>query len=76
MTDGIQTGQRVGSRIRAAMLAAGLTQQQVADELGMLQSQVSRRLNGQITFDVVEIEKVAQLCGVSAASFFRDEVAA
>jgi transcriptional regulator with XRE-family HTH domain len=58
------------------MAAAGLTQQRVADDLGIQQSQLSRRLSGLITFDVVEIEKVANLCGVSAASFFKDEVAA
>jgi len=72
----LEVSRRVGERIRAAMSAAGLTQQRVADDLGIPQSQLSRRLSGLISFDVAEVEKVAGLCGVSAASFFHDEVAA
>jgi len=59
----------VGARVRAAMAEAGLTQQKVAEELGMLQSQLSRRLAGLLAFDVVELEKAARLCGVPASSF-------
>lgn len=77
MTDDIpaDAGRRVGDRIRAAMSEAGFTQQRVADELGIQQSQLSRRLSGLIVFDVVELEKIARLCGVPASSFL-DEVAA
>lgn len=68
----------VGGRVEAAMKTARITQQHVADELDISQSQVSRRLAGKLAFDVVELEVVARLCGVPAASFFPapDEVAA
>jgi transcriptional regulator with XRE-family HTH domain len=59
----------VGERVRAAMTEAGLTQQKVADELGLPQSQLSRRLAGLLAFDVVELEKAARLCGVPTSSF-------
>lgn len=60
----------VGGRVEAAMKTARITQQHLADELEMSQSQVSRRLAGKLAFDVVELEAAARLCGVPAASFF------
>lgn len=58
------------------MAAAGITQQRVADALGIQQSQIARRLSGRIAFDVVELDKVARLCGVTAASLLPNQVAA
>lgn len=56
------------------MADAGLTQQRVADSLGILQSQLSRRLSGQVSFDLTELEQVAELCGVPTSQLTPDGV--
>jgi transcriptional regulator with XRE-family HTH domain len=48
---------------------AGLTQTVAAAALGISQPQLSKRLSGEIVFDVVELEIMARLCEVPAASF-------
>lgn len=49
-----------------------ISQQQVADLLGITQASVSRRLSGAAPFDVAEIQQVADLLGVPAAAFLQD----
>lgn len=67
MTDEI--GQAVGDRVRAAMRAASVTQMQAAALLGISQPQLSKRLSGEIIFDVAELDIMARLCEVPVASF-------
>lgn len=57
------------------MEQARVTQAQVAQELDISQSQISRRLRGEIAFNVIELDVVAKLCGITAASLM-EEVAA
>jgi hypothetical protein len=57
------------------MERARVTQMHLAQEMDISQSQVSRRLRGEIAFNVVELDTVARLCGVTAASLM-EEVAA
>ena len=57
----------VGHNIRAEMTLQAFSQTQVAKVLGLSQSGVSRRLLGDIAFDVVELTTLANLFGVSAS---------
>lgn len=59
----------VGANVRAEMARNRVTQDQVAEVLGISQPQVSKRLLGEIAFDVVELEVVGQLLGVPASTF-------
>jgi len=58
----------VGANVRAEMARRRITQDRVADLLGISQPQVSKRLNGDIAFDVVELDKLADLLGIPAAT--------
>lgn len=51
--------QTVTSEIRAEMARQGVTQREIAEVLGISQSQVSLRLLGQIAFNVPELERIA-----------------
>lgn len=50
-----------------------LSQENVAFELGLNQSQYSRRENGAIKFDSEEIAQLSRTLGVSASELFGDE---
>ena len=56
-------------RLRAARLQAGLTQEEVARELGRPQSFVSKCESGERRVDVVELEGFARLYGKSITYF-------
>lgn len=60
--------QRVADKIRAAMSSAGVSQTTLASALSMSQASVSRRLTGEVPFDVNELEVVARALGVTASS--------
>lgn len=64
--------QAIGQRVRQAMAERGISQERVAEALGLPQSQVSRRLDGQIVFKVSELAMIADMCEVPAASFFSE----
>ena len=64
----------VGAAVRAEMARKGIFQQHVADVLGVTRQSVSRRLTGEIPFDVGELERVADLLNVPLSRFL--EVAA
>lgn len=46
-----------------------MTQRQLAERLGLPQPSVSKRLAGLIAFDVAELERVAEILGVSVSQF-------
>lgn len=52
-----------------------VTQQQVADLLGIHQMSVSRRLNGRTEFTASELIAIAHLLGVPAATFLPQDAA-
>lgn len=54
------------------MLRTGTKQADLAEVLGLSQAAVSRRLNGEIPFDVTELEKVAERLGTTAAALVED----
>lgn len=46
-----------------------VSQQHIADALGVSRQAVSRRVTGEVPWDVAELEKVAAFLGVSVHSF-------
>ena len=62
-----QTGAaaRTGEQIRSRMTANRVTQADVAEALGLSQTAVSRRLRGEIAFNVTELETLGGLLGVT-----------
>lgn len=55
-------------RLKAARIAAGLTQSEVAKKLGRPQSFVSKSESGERRIDVIELEAFARLYGCSLTS--------
>ena len=58
---------RVADEVRALMGRHRVSQTTLAEVLHVTQTQISRRLRGQITFDVNEIGTLAEFFGVSPA---------
>jgi transcriptional regulator with XRE-family HTH domain len=52
---------RIGERVRLALWRARITQQQLADALGLDQASVSRRLRGVTSWKVTEVAVAAEL---------------
>lgn len=59
-------------RLRKAREHAGVTQQQVADRLGLVQPLVSRIEAGERKIDPVEFEELCKLYGKPATFFLPD----
>ena len=59
-------------KLRKAREAAGLTQAEVAGELGEYQSFVSKCESGERRVDVVELERFAKIYGVGPRAFFEE----
>ncbi|MBF6301207.1 helix-turn-helix transcriptional regulator [Nocardia amamiensis] len=57
--------ERVASSARAEIARANLSQSMVARHLRLSQQAISRRLTGKVTFDVVELKRLADLLGIS-----------
>lgn len=55
----------MGKKLREARLAAGMTQQQLADALGCKVKDVSRWENGHVEPGVLTVKKMAQALGCS-----------
>jgi transcriptional regulator with XRE-family HTH domain len=58
-------------RLKAARIAAGLTQQQVAVKLGRTQSYVSKTESGERRLDVAEMKKLAAVYGKPVSRFVK-----
>lgn len=67
MTDGLQ--HTTAAEVRAEAARQRKTQGDLALVLGISAAQVGKRLNGQIAFDVVELEKLARYFGVPVTQF-------
>jgi transcriptional regulator with XRE-family HTH domain len=68
--------EQVASNVRAELGRHRYTQTAVAQHLGLSQTAVSRRLLGQVPFDVNEIHSLATWFGVPVASLLGEGVAA
>lgn len=56
--------------VKAARINAGLTQQEVADKLGLYLTAYVRKENGKTRFYVDEVAKLSMLFSVSIENFF------
>ncbi len=63
---------RLGSRLRAARTAAGLTQEQVANFIGLPRTAIVQMEAGNRAVSTQELSQFAQLCKVPASGFFDD----
>lgn len=61
----------VAAEIRAELARQRLSARRAAARLGWTQAYLSRRLNGDVPFDVEDIEALADLLGVVPERFFR-----
>ena len=61
----------VAAEIRAELARRRLSARRAAARLGWTQAYLSRRLNGDVPFDVEDIEALAELLGVPPQRFFR-----
>jgi transcriptional regulator with XRE-family HTH domain len=63
---------RLTAALRRARERAGLTQQEVADRLGLYMSFVSKCEAGERRLDVVELAAFCKLYGIDLAAFLRE----
>lgn len=70
------TAERVGTNVRAEMTRAGVSQTTLAEQLGMSQPALSKRLLGKQVFDIDELTRVAEHLGVPVAVLLADHTAA
>ncbi len=67
--------QRVASEVRAELARQRRPQRAVAEALGISQAAASRRLRGELPFDVAELATLATVLGVDMAQFLALDVA-
>jgi transcriptional regulator with XRE-family HTH domain len=63
----------VAAEVRACLARRNMTANQAAKELGWTQPYISRRLSGQVVFNVRDLNALADLLGVSVIRFFQIE---
>ncbi|MBV2363006.1 helix-turn-helix domain-containing protein [Streptomonospora sp. NEAU-YY374] len=61
--------ERIGERVRASRAAAGLSQQALADAVGLERSMVSKLESGDRRIDAVELTRIARAVGVPVSHF-------
>ena len=59
----------VAAEIRAEMARQQVSQQHIADALGVSRQAVSRRITGEVPWDIAEMSKVAAALGVPVHSY-------
>jgi transcriptional regulator with XRE-family HTH domain len=60
----------VAAEVRAELARKQMSQHALAAALGVAQQTVSRRLTGEVPFDVAELGRVAEILGVPVGQFF------
>jgi transcriptional regulator with XRE-family HTH domain len=66
----------IGDRVRRARLSAGLTQQQLAKQIGISQPYLSFLENGERRFNEETLEKIGRALGLSIGSLADNEESA
>lgn len=61
----------VAAKLRAAVEQRGLTQEQVGEQLGQSQSQVSKYLRGEVTLDLEEVDVICRTVGLNITELIR-----
>lgn len=67
---------RVATEIRVEMARQRVNQVVLAQKTGLSQSYISRRLVGTATFDLDDLERIADALGVPVGHFLRDPASA
>jgi transcriptional regulator with XRE-family HTH domain len=70
MSKNIITSAEIGAVIRSHRQALGLSQEQLAEKVGVSYQQVQRYENGMTTLNVENMQRIACALDVSPASFF------
>ena len=73
MPKNIITSAEIGAAIRNRRKELGITQEQLADTVGVSYQQVQRYENGMTTLNVENVQRIARALGVSPASFFASQ---
>lgn len=60
---------RLAALLRQVRLDANLTQSQLAEKIGQTQSYVSKYENGEQRLDLIELEAVCNVVGISLTDF-------
>lgn len=60
---------RVAAEVRAEVARQQLTHKQLADQLGISQPQMTKRLNGVLAMDTTELDRIAEILGVPVSRF-------
>lgn len=69
--------ERVADNVRAELARAKVSQAKLAKEMDFTQQSISRRLSGNVSFSVDELELIATFLGISVLTLIGDtEVAA
>jgi transcriptional regulator with XRE-family HTH domain len=58
---------QIGKNVRAELVRLGLSQDDLAEMVGISQPQISKRLSGQIGFEAAELVRIADLLKIPAA---------
>lgn len=64
---------QIGQKIRAFRLQAGLTQEKLAEEVGITFQQVQKYERGITKVNLVKLQQLAEVLKVPISSFFNDE---
>lgn len=67
---------RVAASVRAEMARRDVTQARLAEALGMTQPAISRRVSGQLPFDVDELHRIARFLDIPVSALIPKEDAA
>lgn len=67
---------QIGRRVHERMVAAGMTQGQLAAAMGLTQAAVSRKMAGERPWFPADLEAAARVLGMTVGELFGESVAA
>lgn len=66
------TSSELGLKIRQARQQAGLSQERLAEMVGVTFQQVQKYENGQTTLNIIKLQQIAKALNLPVSDFFRD----
>lgn len=69
------TREHIAAEVRAGLARQGMTQRELADQIGMGLPTLSRRLNAHQAFDTDELLAISSVLGIAFAMFFEGDAA-
>lgn len=67
--------ERVAAEVRAELARQQMSQSELAKRLGVAQQTVSRRMTGEVPFDIAELATIAELLGVPMSQLLGERAA-